>query len=59
MTRIPITERETVEYALSLPTILRVCIKTGEVLVDRRDEYYPLWFQKGVVSGGNGQDRYK
>lgn len=41
---IGIADRETVEYAMSLPDIIRVDIKRGGVITDRREIVYPLWY---------------
>lgn len=58
--RIPIIARETEEYALALPDILRVCIKTGEILVDRRQEYFTTYYviNREVKRRGNGEGRF-
>jgi hypothetical protein len=42
MTAIPITERETEEYALNQPDMIRVSIHSGDILVDRRAEFFGL-----------------
>lgn len=58
--RIPIAERETEEYAMSLPDILRIKISSGERLVDRRPEFYPIYYkhylkQQEVKQNGQGK----
>jgi hypothetical protein len=37
--QIKIKERETEEYALAQPDMLRVEIKTGKIIVDKRDNF--------------------
>jgi hypothetical protein len=43
VTSIPIKHRETEEYALKQPDMIRVSIATGQIIVDRRDEYFGLY----------------
>jgi hypothetical protein len=40
MIPIPIKHRETEEYALNQPDMIRVNISSGEILVDRRVEFF-------------------
>jgi hypothetical protein len=42
MTPIPIKHRETEEYALNQPDMLRVSISDGAILVDRRNEFFGI-----------------
>lgn len=50
-------KRETFKYALNQPTMLRVSIKSGEVLEDKRAEYFGTYYnytQQGEATNGNG-----
>lgn len=42
MSQIKIKERETEEYALNQPTMIRVRIADGKVLEDKRAKHFPL-----------------
>jgi hypothetical protein len=42
MTPIPIKVRETEEYALNQPDMLRVTIADGAILTDRREEFFSI-----------------
>lgn len=42
MTPIPIKERETEEYAMNHPTMLKVNIASGKILVDKRSEHFGI-----------------
>lgn len=51
MSAITIKHRETEQYALNQPDMLRVEISSGNVLVDRRDEFF------GIHAPEKGDDR--
>lgn len=44
MTAVKIKERETEEYAMSLPTLIKVRIKDGKILEDNRQKFYTNYY---------------